>query len=114
MIVKKKNWVKYENSPKCIAYEYPTNDKDLNIALIEINGKYPDEGEVTNEVVKEIVFVVKGKGKIVVDKKEYAVEEGDAVLILPKQRYFFNGALEILVSCSPAWYLEQHKQLGRT
>jgi len=111
MLVKKKSRIKYENSPKCIAYEYPMNDRDINIAFIKIKGRYPDKGQVTNEVVKELIFVVKGKGKIVIDKKEHNLEEGDSVIILPKQKYSFNGMLELIVSCSPAWYPEQHKHI---
>ncbi|UCD04235.1 MAG: cupin domain-containing protein [Candidatus Woesearchaeota archaeon] len=111
MIVKKNSRIEHENSKKCIAYEYPMGDKDINVALIKINGRYPNEGEVTNEVVKELSFVAKGFGKVVIDKKEYTLEEGDAILILPKQKYFFEGDLELVISCNPAWYPEQHKQV---
>ena len=112
MMIKKKSRIKYENSPKCIAYEYPMADKDINVAVIEIKGRYPDEGQVTNEIVKELIFVIKGKGIITVDDKEYELEEGDSVLIRPKQKYFLNGTLELIISCSPAWYPEQHKHLS--
>ena len=109
MIIKKENAIRHENSPKCIAYEYFFGDKEIDIAFIEINGRYPDKGCVTNEIVKESVFVVEGKGKIVIDKKEHKLEEKDALLIFPKQKYFFEGKLKLVVSCSPAWYPEQHK-----
>jgi len=109
MIIKKKDRKRLENSPNCIAYEYPLGDKDINVTFIEIEGRYPDKGYVSNEAVKEIVFVVEGKGKIVIEKEEHEVEEGDAVLILPKKRYFFNGNFKLLVPCSPTWYPEQHK-----
>ena len=42
MIIKKKDRISFQNSPTCTAYEYPLNDKELNIALIEIKGRYPD------------------------------------------------------------------------
>jgi len=113
MIVKKESRVKHENSPKCIAFEYPMNDKDINVAFIEIKGRYPDKGQVTNEVVKELVFVSKGKCKITIEGKETELEEGDSVLILPKQKYFFDGNMEIVVSCAPAWFPEQHKQINK-
>lgn len=109
MILKKKDRVRHENSPKCIAFEYPMEDKDINVAFIEIKGRYPDEGQVTNEIVKELFFVTKGKGKITIDGKESELEEGDSALILPKQKYFFEGKLSIVVSCAPAWFPEQHK-----
>jgi len=111
MIIKKKNRIRYENSPKCIAYEYPLQDKDINVAFIEIDGRYPDKGWVVNEKVKEIVFVAEGRGKIVIEKSEHTLEDGDSILLLPKQRYFFEGKLKIVVSCHPAWYPKQHKNV---
>ena len=53
MLIKAKDTNKFENEDTCVAYEYLFKDKDLNIAFIEINGRYPKEGRVTNEVVKE-------------------------------------------------------------
>ena len=111
MIIKKENRIRHENNPKCIAYEYPMGDKDINVAFIEINGRYPDKDYVTNESVKELVFVVEGEGKIVIEKQEHRLEEGDVVLIHPQQRYFFDGNLKIIVTCNPAWYPEQHKEV---
>ncbi len=108
-IVKKTERVEYANSPACTAYEYPLEDKDINVAFIEIDGRYPDKGRVTNEVVKELVFVVGGEGKIIIGEKELRLKEGDAVLVLPKQEYFFEGKFRLVVSCAPAWYPEQHK-----
>lgn len=108
MLIKKSERKKHANSPKCIAYEYPFEDKDINIAFIEIKGRYPDKGRVTNKICKEIVFVTKGKGKIEIDGKEILISEGDSVFIQPKQKYFFEGNLAITTSCYPAWYPEQH------
>jgi mannose-6-phosphate isomerase-like protein (cupin superfamily) len=109
MIIKKKDRIRHENSPECIAFEYPIGDKDINMAFVEIRGRYPDEGYVINESVKELVFVVEGEGKLTIGEKEYGLAEGDAVLILPGEKYFFDGNLKILVPCSPAWFPEQHK-----
>jgi len=109
VLVTKENAERHKNSPKCTAFEYPMGDKDINVAFIEIDGRYPDRGLVTNEKVKEIVFVTKGEGKIFVDGKEYALKAEDSILLLPKQKYYFDGKLSLVVSCSPAWTPEQHK-----
>jgi mannose-6-phosphate isomerase-like protein (cupin superfamily) len=110
-LIKKSERVKHVNSPACIAYAYEHKDKDINIAFIEIKGRYPDKGRVVNKVCKEIVFVVKGKGKIEVNGKELLISEGDSVLIQPNQKYFFEGKLEIIAACSPTWYPEQHLEV---
>lgn len=113
MLVRKEGRKKFENSPKCIAYEYEMNDKDINIAYIEIDGRYPDKGRVTNEKVKEIVFVAKGSGEITVEGNTYCLKKDDAILLLPKQKYFFSDCkkLGIIAACSPAWFPEQHKNV---
>lgn len=113
MIIKKENRLRHENSPKCIAYEYLHNDKDINVAQIEIDGRYPDIGQVTNKKVKELIFVVEGNGRIVIDNKEDKITEGDAVLILPNQKYSIEGKLKLVISCTPAWSPEQHEIVNK-
>ena len=110
MIIKKSERKKFSNSPVCTAYEYPFEDKDINIAFIEINGRYPDKGRIVNKVCKELVFIVKGKGKIEIDDKNILLEEGDSVFIQSNQKYFFEGNISIIASCHPTWYPEQHKE----
>ena len=110
-LTRKKEREKRKNSDKCFSYIYPINDEDLDISFIEIKGRYPDKGFVMNEKVKELIFVQKGKGKIFNQDKFYNLEEGDEVLILSKEKYFFEGKLKLIAACSPAWYQEQHKSI---
>ncbi|MBN1216104.1 MAG: hypothetical protein JXA99_11775 [Candidatus Lokiarchaeota archaeon] len=109
VVIKKNNAMKIVNGSSCTAYEYSFDEKDINIALIEINGRYPDIGLSLNQIVKEMIYVISGKGKIVIENKEYEIEEGDSVLILPNKKYFIDGSLKLLVSCSPAWDVSQYK-----
>jgi mannose-6-phosphate isomerase-like protein (cupin superfamily) len=111
MIVKKEDRVRHENSPRCIAYEYPMGDEDINVAFVEIVGRYPDEGHVMNESVKEMMFVTEGRGRLVIENQEHMLGEGDAVLILPGQKYFIDGKMKLVIPCSPAWSPEQHKHI---
>jgi len=111
MLVKKENRTFHKNSSKCTAYEYPINDKNINIALVKINGRYPDKGLVTNTKVKEMIFVKSGKGRVVINKRTIKLEKEDVILILPKERYYFEGKFELIVSCSPAWNRQQHKNV---
>ncbi len=109
MLIKKEDRLKFENSPGCIAYEYPLEDKDINVAFVEVKGRYPSTGYVSNELVKEIIFISSGSGRIVIDEDEYELNESDMVMILPNQRYFLEGNFELVVPCSPAWSPEQHE-----
>jgi mannose-6-phosphate isomerase-like protein (cupin superfamily) len=110
-IIKKEERITQKNSEKCTAYEYPFHDKDLDITYVEINGRYPDEGLVTNEKVKESFLVLSGSGKLFIDQKESILKEGDAIFILPKQKYFWEGNFKLVISSNPAWSPEQHKNI---
>ncbi|OGK29257.1 hypothetical protein A3D06_00850 [Candidatus Roizmanbacteria bacterium RIFCSPHIGHO2_02_FULL_40_9] len=97
--------------PVCIAREYDLSDKDINAAVIELSGRYPDKGRVVNEKCKEIVYVIEGTGKLVIENEELLLEEGDMTMIRPGQKYFFEGNLRFLTPCTPAWHPEQHKMV---
>lgn len=86
--------------------------KTLNGVIIKLNGRYPDKGTVVNMVCKEMGYVIKGSGKVVVENKKTKIEEGDLVLIEPKEKYYWEGNLELFVPCTPAWYPEQHKEIS--
>ena len=103
MIIKKSERKKHANAPSCVAYEYEHGDEDIDIAFIEIRGKYPEKGSAMNKICKEMVFVVGGKGKIEIDEKSYSLNEGDTVLIQPNQKYFFEGNIDLIFSCHPSF-----------
>lgn len=110
-IVHKNETKEFKNSDQCIAIEYPMGDKDINGAIGKISGRYPDKGRVVNTKCKELAYVIKGSGKVVVEGKEYLLNQGDVVLIEPNEKYFWEGNLEIFMPCTPAWYPEQHQEV---
>jgi mannose-6-phosphate isomerase-like protein (cupin superfamily) len=110
-LIKKEETEKYTNSDTCIATEYPMNDKDINIAIIDITGRYPTKGRVVNNKCKELAFVFKGKGKVFVEDKEVTLEQGDMILIEPGEKYYWDGNFTLFVPCTPAWYPEQHEEV---
>ncbi|NGX31433.1 MAG: hypothetical protein K940chlam8_00801 [Chlamydiae bacterium] len=111
MLIKKQERQRFENSKQCTAYEYPFEDPDIDVALIEIRGRYPDKGYAINTQVKEMIFVVKGKGHIVIEDKRSSLEEGAAVLVLPQKKYVLEGDFTLVISCNPAWSPKQHQTL---
>jgi mannose-6-phosphate isomerase-like protein (cupin superfamily) len=110
-IVKKDHTKIFHNSAVCSAIEYPIGDKDINGAVIELNGRYPDKGRVVNEKCKELVYVIGGSGALTVEGQDIQLAEGDMVLIEPAEKYFFEGNLKLFTPCVPAWYTEQHKNV---
>ena len=110
-ITRKEETKKFKNSEVCTATEYPMGDKDINGAVVEITGRYPDKGRVVNLKCREMSYVIRGSGKIVVEGKEIELNEGDLVLFEPGEKYFWDGNLIMFMSCVPAWYPEQHKEV---
>lgn len=101
----------FQNSDNCKVYEYPLESKEINGALIEIKGRYPDTGNVMNKVCKEIAFVVEGSGMVVVEGKEQKIKFGDSIFIEDNEKFHWVGNLTIYTVCSPAYYSEQHKEI---
>ena len=102
---------KFQNSDVCTAIEYPLGDENINGAVIELSGRYPDTGRVVNEECKELAYVISGSGKVVVEGEEVELKEGGLVLIEPGERYYWDGNMTMFVPCTPAWYPEQHKEV---
>ncbi len=101
----------FKNSDTCTAIDYWTGDEDINGALLEITGRYPLKGRAVNSECKEMAYIIKGSGRIVVEGEETELGEGDLVLIDKGEKYFWEGNLIMLGSCTPAWNHEQYKEV---
>jgi len=110
-ITRKEETKKFKNSEVYTAIEYPMDDKDINGAVIGLNGRYPDKGRTMNEKCKEMAYVINGSGRVVVEGKEIQLSEGDLILIEPGEKFFWEGNMTLFMPCTPAWSLKQHKQV---
>jgi len=108
-IIKKSEVIKFEHGQTCVAREYPLNDRDINVAIIELNGRYPEKGRAMNEISKELAYVASGSGKVVIEGVETEVNEGDMVLVHPGEKFFWQGKMKLFMPCTPAWTQEQYK-----
>lgn len=98
----------FKNSDNCIAIEYPLNDKDINLAIIKLKARYPDKGSAINKRCKEIAYINKGKGQVTINGLTKRLSKGDVVFIDKGEKYFWNGNMEMVMPCTPAWNPEQH------
>ena len=107
-VLSKSKAVPFTNSDSCVGFEFPFGDKALNIALVTVDGRYPDSGHLVNEVCKEMAYVVSGSGQVGVDDEVHELALGDAVLIEPGERFYWLGEkLKLLMPCAPAFYPDQ-------
>lgn len=110
-IVKKGDSTKLKIDEVTSAFEYDTDDKDINGAVVIITGRTPEKGFVVNEVSKEMAYVIKGSGKLVSENQEFDLSQGDVVLINPGEKYYWDAQMTVFVPCTPAWYPEQSKKI---
>lgn len=98
---------RHDNTAACRAYEYAMPTGEIDSAVIELKGRYPDEGWVFNTACTALVHVIKGNGKLLYPESERELGEDDQVLLLPQERYAFEGDMKLLFSATPAWSPEQ-------
>jgi mannose-6-phosphate isomerase class I len=112
MEVRKKREAKKEkNSAACVAYEYALPTDTLDMARIELGGRYPETGWAVNTVCTSLVYVSRGKGTVTSQGVTHHLAEGDQVLVLPHEPYAFDGMMELLFAATPAWSPMQAKIL---
>ncbi len=111
-VIKNTETKHFSNSGTCEGFEFAFGDPDLNIAVVTVDGRYPEKGYLTNEVCREIAYVLSGTGVVGKRDGEQMLAKGDAVLIEPGEVFYWQGEkLEMLMPCSPAFYPEQHKEV---
>lgn len=108
-LVKKKARKKYGHGKTYAVFEYPMQEKSLVLGHLQISGRHPHKGRVFNEKVKLIAYILKGKGEIVVEGEKNKVSLGDCILIPAKERYYYDGKMELIITCVPAWDYKQHR-----
>lgn len=101
--------IKRKNSEVCVVTEYPMIDRDLDFAIVNVSGRYPDYKFAMNKKCKEIVYIQDGEGKVVVNNIEYLLHAGDVVLIEAGEKFYWEGNLTLGISCNPAFEIAQHQ-----
>lgn len=109
-VIKYNNALKGKNSDKCKTLEYSFMDKEIDLGIATISGRYPDEGYGMNLVSKELVYVIEGSGTLNFEKEKIEFSKGDSILIEPNEKYYYDTKhCVISMTCTPAWSIEQHK-----
>jgi|JI10StandDraft_1071094.scaffolds.fasta_scaffold2156652_2 mannose-6-phosphate isomerase-like protein (cupin superfamily) len=102
---------KFQNGETCLMSEYSLGDETVDAAIAQIKGRYPDEGWVMNRISKEIAFVINGQGRLIHASGEEKVEVGDVVLLEPGEKFYWEGNMDIFISCTPAWKYSQYEHI---
>lgn len=109
-IIRSNEAVEGSNSDKCATIEYSFGDKDLDLGIAIITGRYPESGFCVNLISKELIYVLEGDGELCFNDKTIKFKKGDAILIDNNEKYYWNTSYcKVSMSCSPAWNSLQHK-----
>lgn len=102
----------FENSPVCKGIGYVDGAVNMDIARIELAGRYPERGWVMNETIYEIAYVLEGNGVFITsDREALEISTGDVLSIVAGKKYAWDGIMTLIVACNPPFDPDQHKEL---
>ncbi len=102
--------VEFRNSDLCYGREYNPGNGKIDIAKISRRGRFPQKGWGYLEESYEMAVVVSGEGYIT-SKKDGRVklDKGDVICVEPKERFRWEGDMDLIVPCGPAFDPSKHK-----
>lgn len=106
--LKKKDSVNYKNDDISFL-EYPLNDKNIDVSIVTLDGRFPKKDWSVNQKSKELFFILDGLAELTINNKNISFSKGDVVIIDPLEKYFWTGKATFLISCTPPWTSEQTK-----
>lgn len=99
-----------KNSEVCKTLEYSFGDKEIDLGVATITGRFPNSGYAYNEISRKLIYVIEGSGTLTFKDTKVEYSKGDAILIEPNDRYYFDSEYSVIsMSCTPAWDPLQHK-----
>ncbi|MGI6612019.1 MAG: cupin domain-containing protein [Candidatus Nanosyncoccaceae bacterium] len=104
-----KDGEEFRNSKTCWGREYKPDTCKIDVSKISVRGKFPESGWGYNEEAHEVAVVVAGKGSIEKqggEKKELAM--GDVIHFAPMERVRWEGDLDLIIACGPAFDRNKH------
>lgn len=112
MLIKKSQAIKKQISENGFVYEYQDANKNLGLAVSELNGRVPDEGTMKNKVCLEAYYVMSGSAKVFMNNEVFELSEGDIFYIEPNQEFYVEASnLKLVIPTSPAFYPEQWENI---
>jgi mannose-6-phosphate isomerase-like protein (cupin superfamily) len=85
-----------------------TQDGFISGAVAEIKGRYPAHGFVINKKIKELVYVLSGKGQIILSQGETEISVGDVIFVDHMEKFAWNGDMVLFMATAPSFDPKQH------
>lgn len=101
----------FENSNVCRGASYPAGSADIDGAVITVSGRYPSEGFLTNDICKELVYIVSGTGILLSPSETVRFNEGDVVFIDKNETFAWDGSFVGFFATTPRFDPGQHREV---
>jgi mannose-6-phosphate isomerase-like protein (cupin superfamily) len=101
----------FRNSDICYGREYKADTDKIDIAKVTIKGEFPGDGQWGYlEEAHEMAVVIRGEGVITTKKGErHNLKTGDVVYVEPMERFRWEGDMDLIMPCGPAFDPKKHK-----
>lgn len=111
-IVRKSEVRIVQPAPAVTIHEYDTQDGFVSGGTAVIKGRYPEQGYVMNEVLKELVYVIDGAGKLIMPDETIEFAAGDVLFLDHKEVYAWEGDMVLFMTTTPKFDPAQHKEVS--
>lgn len=99
----------FKNSDVCFGREYDPGCGKIDVAKILIRGRFPEKGWGYNDEAHEMAIVVRRSGTIEVKNDgKTQLRSGDVVYFAPKERVRWDGDMDVIIPCGPAFEPGKH------
>ena len=86
----------------------PSPLKDQSVAVIEMDGQYPQAGYSINDTCTETLYMLEGSFRVEYDGMWHTLHPGDLLMLLPGKKYRTEGKGKACVFISPSWNSKQN------
>lgn len=76
---------------------------DQTVAVVEMEGRYPEQGYSLNDVSTETLLVLEGSVMAEAGEERHELSEGDLFMVFPQTKYRLEGKARVAVFITPAW-----------
>lgn len=94
-------------------FDYAMQDAALCGAVALIRGRYPETGFVVNRKVKEMVYVLAGRGNVETAAGPLVLAQGDVVLLDKDEAFAWGGDMDLFIVTTPRFDVDQYERLER-
>ena len=105
----------HKHSNECTAHEYSSPTDALDAAVIDLNGRYPEDGFALNRECRALLYVVAKRGRVLspesTGKDPIEVSQGSQVYIAPGEAYALEGHMQLLYVSTPKWSPDQAERI---